>query len=142
MDLRVVVLSADRQLADLVRPQVENLGCRCSVVATYEDASAALVWAEAAVVDLAGDGVEHLNRLRVEAPTLRTLAIAPDDDHRQAVEDVGVDQVLVEPFSVADLADAVRALGHGSGGEMIDLRSGEAASVSSPADDRPWWATR
>lgn len=142
MDLRVVVLIADRQMGDLVRAQVENLGCRCNVVETYEEASAALVWAEAAVVDLAADGVEHLTRLRVEAPTLRTLVIAPDDEHRQVAEDIGVDQLLVEPFSVAELVDAVRALGHGSGSEVVDVRTGQRTTVSAPADDAPWWATR
>lgn len=144
MDLRVVVLIADRQLGDLVRTQVENLGCRCSLVGTYEEASVALSWAEAAVVDLADDGVDSLNRLRVEAPTLRTLAIAPDADHQRVVEEVGADQILVEPFSVADLVDAVRALGQragASGGKVVDLRTGEH-STAAKADDAPWWATR
>lgn len=142
MDLRVVVLIADRQLGDLVRAQVENLGCRCSLVATYDEASAALAWAEAAVVDLADGGVEHLNRLRVEAPTLRTLAIAPDAEHLQMAEGVGVDRILLEPFSVADLVEAVRALGRGTGADLVDLRTGQRAPVSAPADDAPWWATR
>lgn len=144
MDLRVVVLIADRQLGDLVRTQVENLGCRCSLVETYEEASAALPWAEAAIVDLVGDGVDDLNRLRIEAPTLRMLAIAPDADHQRVVEQVGVDQVLVEPFSVADLVDAVRALGHRVGraaGDVVDLRTGERTAAGS-TDDAPWWATR
>lgn len=141
MDLRVVVLIADRQMGELVRAQVENLGCRCNLVDTYEAASAALVWAEAAVVDLAGDGVDHLNRLRVEAPTLRTLAIAPDASHRGVADEIGVDKLLVEPFSVAELVDAVRALGHGAGADgVVDLRSGEGAGA--PVDDAPWWATR
>lgn len=142
MDLRVVVLIADRQMGELVRTQVENLGCRCSVVDTYDAASVALAWAEAAVVDLAADGVEHLNRLRVEAPTLRTLAIVPDPDMRQIAEEIGADQLLVEPFSVAELVEAVRALGRGTGAEVVDLRTGERSSVSAPADDAPWWATR
>lgn len=141
MDLRVVVLIEDRQLGDLVRAQVENLGCRCNVVGTYEEASAALAWAEAAVVDLAGDGVDHLNRLRVEAPTLRTLAIAPDADQAHMAESIGVDRLLVEPLSVAELVDAVRALGLGTGADVVDLRAG-GASTAGAADDAPWWATR
>jgi len=140
MDLRVVVLIEDRQMGDLVRAQVENLGCRCSLVTAYEEASTALTWAEAAVVDLAGDGVEHLNRLRIEAPTLRTLAIAPDAELGRIAEDVGVDVLLREPFSVAELVDAVRALDHPTGGGVVDLRSGESAPAA--ADDAPWWATK
>jgi DNA-binding response OmpR family regulator len=145
MDLRVVVLIGDRQMGELVRAQVENLGCRCSVVDTYDAASAALVWAEAAIIDLAEDGVDHLNRLRVEAPTVRTLAITPDAELRQVAEETGVDQVLVEPFSVAELVEAVRALGRGGSAEVVDLRPGERASADTddaPADDVPWWATK
>ncbi len=41
MDLRVVVLSADLALGELVRAQVDNLGCRCAVVDTYDLAAAA-----------------------------------------------------------------------------------------------------
>jgi DNA-binding response OmpR family regulator len=142
MDLRVLVLVADHDLAELVRTQVENLGCRCSMAETYAEAAPALAWADAAVVDLAGDGLDDLNRLRVESPTVRTLAIAPDEAAQRAAESAGVDRVLLEPFSVVDIAEAARALGFRRGdAEVVDLRTGERTAAPA-VDDAPWWATR
>jgi DNA-binding response OmpR family regulator len=142
MDLRVLVLVADHDLGELVRTQVENLGCRCSLAETYAEAGPALGWADAAVVDLAGDGLDDLNRLRVEAPTVRTLAIAPDVEGEKAARSAGVDQVLVEPFSIAEIADRVRLLAREPGdAEVVDLRTGERKAAP-PVDDAPWWATK
>lgn len=140
MDLRVLVLSAEAELADLVRAQVENLGCRCTVATSYDEASAAIGWADAAIVDLAGDGIDDLNRLRVEAPTIRTLAITPDADKAESARSSGVDLVLIEPFAISDLVQAVRAIGRAGNDTTVDL---DAAGASpKPADDAPWWATR
>lgn len=140
MDLRVLVLTADHDLGELVRAQVENLGCRCSVAETYDEGSSALSWADAAVVDLVGDGLDDLNRLRVEAPMVHVLAIAPDPALEAQARTVGAARVLVEPFTVADVIDGIRSMDH-SGAEVIDLTTGErkAAPV---VDDAPWWATR
>ena len=140
MDLRVLVLTADHNLGELVRAQVENLGCRCSVAETYDEGSSALSWADAAIVDLVGDGLDDLNRLRVEAPMVRVLAIAPDPALETEARTVGAARVLVEPFTVADVIDGIRSMDH-SGAQVIDLTTGErkAAPV---VDDAPWWATR
>ena len=78
MDLRVLVLTADLGLSELIRAQVENLGCVCTLRDTYDEASSSIDWADAAIVDLVGDGLDDLCRLRVEAPRVRILAIAPD----------------------------------------------------------------
>jgi DNA-binding response OmpR family regulator len=137
MDLRVLVLVADDGLAGLVRAQVENLGCPCSVAATYADGEPALAWADAAIVDLVGSGLSDLSRLRVEAPKIRVLAIGTDDADAEAARSAGAEQVLVEPFSIPDLIDAVRALAPKPA--VIDLRAGAAAPID---DDAPWWATR
>lgn len=139
MDLRVLVLTGDTGLAELLRAQVENLGCPCSLVDSYDEASATLGWADAAIVDLAGDGLDDLSRLRVEAPRLRVLAIAPDEALAAAARSAGADQVLVEPFVVAEVVDAVRHLGPQPVTEVVDLRSGEQPVV---VEDAPWWATR
>ena len=40
MDLRVLVLIADHDLGELVRAQVENLGCPCNLVESYDQAHA------------------------------------------------------------------------------------------------------
>jgi DNA-binding response OmpR family regulator len=139
MDLRVMVLTPHRELGDLVRAQVENLGCRCMVAETFEECVSSLDWAEAAVVDLAGDGLADLNRIRLGAPLARVLAVAPDELMADAARKAGVSQTLVEPFSIAELVDAVRALAPVA--EVVDLRTGERAPAPA-ADDAPWWATR
>jgi len=141
MDLRVLVLITDPHLAELVRTQVENLGCRCSVAPSYDEASSSLAWADAAIVDLAGDGLDDLSRLRIEAPTLRVLAIAPDADRQEMARSAGVDNVLLEPFSVADIVAGIRSVARRDDASVIDLRTGEP--IAAPVvDDAPWWATR
>ena len=141
MDLRVLVLIEDHDLAELVRAQVENLGCRCTLAPTYDDATTAVGWADAAVVDLAGEGLDDLNRLRVEAPTVRVLAIAPDSDRAQDARAAGIVDVLVEPFSVADVVAGVRGMARRDDASVVDLRTGQP--VTTPVvDDAPWWATR
>lgn len=143
MEMRVLVLSGDRGLADLVRAQVENLGCRCTVASSFEEAAGALEWAEAAVIDLAGDAVGNLRRLRAEAPDLRVLAVAEDELQAEPARNAWVSGVLVEPFSIADLVAAVRSLqpGGGAEGAVVDLRTGQRAEAEVP-EDAPWWATR
>ena len=141
MDLRVLVLTADLGLSELLRAQVENLGCRCTLQETYDDASATIGWADAAIIDLAGNGLDDLNRLRVEAPRVRILAVAPDAEQEGAARSAGADQVLVEPFSIADVVNAVRALGPNGDALVIDLRTG-VASAAPAVEEAPWWATR
>jgi DNA-binding response OmpR family regulator len=141
MDLRVLVLTADPGLSELVRAQVENLGCVCTLRDTYDEASLAIDWADAAVVDLVGDGLDDLCRLRVEAPRVRILAIAPDAVQEKAARSAGADQVLVEPFAIADVVEAVRALGSPGEALVVDIRTG-AATPSPAVEDAPWWASR
>jgi DNA-binding response OmpR family regulator len=143
MDMRVLVLTGDRGLGDLVRAQVENLGCRCTVAASFEEAAGALEWAEAAIIDLAGDAVGNLRRLRSEAPELRVLAVAEDELQAEPARNAWVSGVLVEPFSIAELVAAVRSLQPVAAGsaEVVDLRTGQRTTAALP-DDAPWWATR
>ncbi|MEQ1786934.1 MAG: hypothetical protein ABL966_07770 [Acidimicrobiales bacterium] len=141
MDLRVLVLTADLGLSELVRAQVENLGCVCSLRTTYDEASSTIDWADAAIIDLVGDGIDDLSRLRVEAPRVRILAIAPDAVQEAAAHAVGADQVLVEPFSISTLVDAVRALGPSSDALVVDIRTG-ITSEAPRVEEAPWWATR
>lgn len=141
MDLRVLVLTADLGLSEVLRTQVENLGCHCTLQETYDDASATIGWADAAIIDLAGNGLDDLNRLRVEAPRVRILAVAPDAEQEDAARSAGADQVLVEPFAIADVVHAVRALGPNADALVIDLRTG-VASAAPAVEDAPWWATR
>lgn len=140
MDLRIIVFTADTGLAEVLRAQIENLGASCTIAETYEEASSSLDWADAAVIDLVGDGFDSLNRLRVEAPRLRVLAVATDDISAAQARTAGADQTLVEPFAISDVVEAVRHLGPvGMSGEVIDLRTGQP--TSSRKADAPWWAT-
>jgi DNA-binding response OmpR family regulator len=142
MDLRVLVLTADAGLAELLRTQVENLGGACSLQDSYDTASQSLDWADAVIIDLAGDGLDDLNRLRVESPRLRVLAIATTALQEGSARSCGADEVLVEPFTIADVIEAVRTLGPTIGdATVIDLRTGEA-SEAPVVDEAPWWATR
>lgn len=141
MDLRVLVLTRDLGLSELVRAQVENLGCACNLRDAYDDAGASIDWADAAIIDLVGEGLDDLNRLRVEAPRVRILGIAPDEAHADEARAAGADQVLVEPFAIMALVEAVRGLGPTESGAVIDLRTG--ARVATPeVADAPWFSTR
>ena len=141
MDLRVLVLTADLGLSELIRAQVENLGCVCTLRESYDEASSSIDWADAAIVDLVDDGIDDLCRIRVEAPRVRILAIAPDVEQEQAARSAGADQVLVEPFAIADVVEAVRALGPNGDASVVDIRTG-VATEAPVVDDAPWWATR
>jgi DNA-binding response OmpR family regulator len=141
MDLRVLVLTTDLGLSELIRAQVENLGCVCTLRETYDEASSAVDWADAAIIDLVGDGLDDLCRLRVEAPRVRILAIAPDAVQEQSARLAGADQVLVEPFAIADVVEAVRALGPSGHAAVVDLRTGVAVETPE-VEDAPWWASR
>ena len=140
MDLRVLVLTKDLGLAEVLRTQVENLGGAYTVRDTYDDASSSLDWADAAIIDLAADGLDDLNRLRVECPRLRVLGIAPDGVQEDAARSAGADEVLVEPFSIADVVEVIRRLGPTGAAQVIDLRTGEPTDAP-VAVDGPWFAT-
>ncbi len=143
MDLRVLVLTRDLGMAELLRTQVENLGAACNLRESYDEAGGALDWADAAIIDVAGPGIDDLNRLRVECPRLRVLAIAPDSVQEGSARSAGADEVLVEPFTIADVIERVRRLSPSvvSDATVIDLTTGEAKAAPI-VDDAPWWATR
>ena len=140
MDLRALVLTKDLGLAELLRTQVENLGGACTVRDTYDEASPSLDWADAAIIDLAGDGLDDLNRLRVECPRLRVLAIATDALQEGSARSAGADEVMVEPFSIADIVDVIRKLGPSSAAQVVDIRTGETSDAPTTVDGS-WFAT-
>jgi DNA-binding response OmpR family regulator len=140
MDLRVLVLTTDEGVAGLLRTQVENLGATCTLRDTYDQAGPSLEWADAVIIDLVGDGLDDLNRLRVECPRLRVLAIAVDALQEGSARSAGADEVLVEPFSVADVVEMIRRLGPSGAAQLIDLRTGEMSEVPD-AVEGPWFAT-
>jgi DNA-binding response OmpR family regulator len=141
MDLRTLLITGDSGLAELLRPQVENQGGLCVVAETYDDARDSFEWADAVMLDLElpEGGVEVLSRLRVELPAVPVVAIAATAQAASAVVD-HADRVLLEPFSIADVVDAIRSLRRSPEPVAIDLR-GDGTGVAA-ADDAPWWATR
>jgi DNA-binding response OmpR family regulator len=140
MDLRLLVLTGDRALSELLAAQAENLGCQCTIHSTYDEAASNISWADAAIIDLADDGVDDLNRLRVEAPRVRILALAAAAAHIEAARAAGAHQVIEEPFAIADLVTALRALAPGGDAEVIDLRT-KAVSRAPVVEDAPWFST-
>jgi DNA-binding response OmpR family regulator len=142
MDLRALLITADKGLADLLRPQVENQGGLCTVAESYDHARASFGWANAAFVDLElpEGGQEALARLRLERPSLPVVAIAARSADAAAVAEV-VDRVLLEPFSIAEVVEAVRTLAPAQEAPVVDLRPGAGTGVGA-GDDAPWWATR
>jgi DNA-binding response OmpR family regulator len=138
MDLRVLVLTADAGMSELLRTQVENLGCHCNLRDTYDGAGSTIDWADAAIIDLADDGLDNLNRLRVEAPRIRILAISPDAAQAEPARSAGAHLVLVEPFSGAEIIDAVRGLAPRPHPSVIDLREGVRQDDGGGS---PWFAT-
>lgn len=141
MDLQVLVLTSDPGLSSVLRTQVENLGCRSTVHATYDEAVGSIDWADAAIVDLAGEGLADLVHLREEAPDLRLVAVAMDAPQELAARRAGAHRVIVEPFAIADVVEAVRSLGPATDPRVIDLRTGEASGAPE-VDDVPWFVTR
>lgn len=141
MDLRVLVLSADLGLAELLGAQVENLGCQCNIRASYDEAQANIAWADAAIVDLAGSGLDDLSRLGVEAPRVRVLAVAPDAASEEGARSAGAHHVIREPFSIADLVTVLRTLAPKTDAKVIDLRSRQVTEAP-VVDDAPWFSTR
>ncbi len=139
MDLRVLVLTADTPLGELIKAQVDNLGCACATSTEYPATAAALDWADAVVVDLV-EGLDDLHRLRRDAPTMRVVGVAPDEKVAASATAAGAYSVLMEPFSITDIIEHIRTLGRGADEAMVDLRN--PAEPVSTADDKPWWATR
>ena len=140
MDLRALVLTKDADLGDVLRTQVENLGGACTLRETYDELSSSLTWADAAIIDLAGDGLDDLNRLRVESPRLRVLAVATNASDEEAARLAGADDVLLEPFSIADIVDGIRRLAPLTTTQVIDLSTGEVSTAPTPVEG-PWFAT-
>ena len=141
MDLRVLVLTGDLDLASLVQGQAENLGCSCNVESSYEGASGEPDWADVAIVDLAGEGFNDLHRMRVETPRVRILAVAADAATGDQARQAGAEFVLLEPLVLAELLAALRALQPVTDPPAIDPRTGEAFGPAEESD-APWWATR
>ena len=124
MDLRVLVLTKDLGLAELLRTQVENLGGACTVRETYDELSrrstgptppSSTSPATASTTSTACGSSAHACGCWPSPPTPR---------QEDAARSAGADEVLVEPFAIADIVDAdPRRLGPmRASAQVIDLR--------------------
>ncbi len=121
--MKVLIVEDEREVAHLLRDALESLGGDCLLA---EDAAAAdrVVGAEsldALTLDLGlpdGEGIDWLERLATEFPDLarKTLVITGrclEPDSVQRLQRCGAG-ILAKPFTLANLADAVRAqIDHG-----------------------------
>jgi DNA-binding response OmpR family regulator len=158
MTRRVLVVEDEREIADLVRLHLEDLGCEVRIVA---DGPAALARARAGdfdliVLDLALPGLDGLDICRtlrgerIHTPILMLTARSTELDRVLGLE-IGADDYLTKPFSMAELRARVKALfrraetfGRGEGGDagsplrlaglVIDPARREASLEGRPLD--------
>jgi DNA-binding response OmpR family regulator len=114
---RVLVVEDDRDIAELVRLHLADLGCEVELV---HDGAAGLARAQAQRFDLVVldvmlpgmDGLDICKRLRAGAdylPILMTTSKASELDRVLGLE-LGADDYLTKPFSVGELVARVKAL--------------------------------
>jgi DNA-binding response OmpR family regulator len=114
---RVLVVEDDREIAELVRLHLADLGCEVDLA---NDGAAGLARAQAQRYDLVIldvmlpglDGLEICKRLRAGAdylPILMTTSKASELDRVLGLE-LGADDYLTKPFSVGELVARVKAL--------------------------------
>jgi DNA-binding response OmpR family regulator len=114
---RVLVIEDDREIAQLVRLHLVDLGCEVHLV---HDGAAGLQRAQTETFDLVVldlmlpglDGLEICKRLRAGPnylPILMTTSKASELDRVLGLE-LGADDYLTKPFSVGELVARVKAL--------------------------------
>lgn len=127
---RLLLVDDDRALVRTLRIALEARGHEVAVARTGQQAlqQAALVQPDAVVLDLGlpdMDGVEVCRQLRqwLSAPVL-VLSAADDEQRKVAALDLGADDYVTKPFSMAELQARLRvALRRGNGqlSEPTDL---------------------
>ena len=134
---RVLVIEDDREIAELVRLHLVDLGCE---VDHADNGAAGLARAQAQAYDLVIldvmlpglDGLEVCKRLRAGAdylPILMTTSKASELDRVLGLE-LGADDYLTKPFSVGELVARVKALFR-----RVDAMAAAAAKPPPPTLD-------
>ncbi|TDR84495.1 response regulator [Enterovirga rhinocerotis] len=115
--MRILVVEDDPILADGLRAGLALKGSATDVVATCEDAEAALSTTRyaAVVLDIMlpdGSGVDLLRRLRRKRDTTPVLLLTARDAIEDKVGglDAGADDYLAKPFDLDELAARLRAI--------------------------------
>ncbi|MGE3619716.1 MAG: hypothetical protein AB7L84_04555 [Acidimicrobiia bacterium] len=135
MGAHVMVVTADLGLAELVMPQLANLGVVAVRARDVEDARQQLGPVEVLVVDsLLEGGPELAWETRTEGER-HVVVIAPAEEAPSWRTGEGLD-VLAEPFSIVELVAVLRAALAARAARLdnvIDLRERTAPE--------PWWAS-
>lgn len=143
--VRFLVVSDDLGLAEMLRAQAENMGWSSSVLDEAPGDGAPFLAADVVAVDMQlgeGDlGVPTIARVRAVHETANVLAIASDDDAARRATAAGAQHVVTEPFTIAQLIEALRDAARGTPlpDGVIDIRGMVGATGES---EPPWWATR
>jgi DNA-binding response OmpR family regulator len=121
---RILVVEDDARIADVIAKNLEAVGYACEVapdggrgLAAFERVHPALVVLDLGLPGL--DGIEVLRRLRKDSdvPILVVTARSAEGDKLLGLE-VGADDYVTKPFSIAELVARVRALLRRSSGTL------------------------
>lgn len=115
--MRILLVEDEEQLAGLVRDHLARQAFAVDVVGTVEEAETALAVThfDLMILDLNlpdGDGLGLLRRLRQRGDSIPVVAATARDTLNQRIAglDTGMDDYLVKPFDLRELAARVRAL--------------------------------
>ncbi|CDL00045.1 DNA-binding response regulator in two-component regulatory system with QseC [Magnetospirillum gryphiswaldense MSR-1 v2] len=115
--MRILLIEDEAELAELVRTYLQQLLFVVDHTATLEDARSLLetVVYDAIILDRSlpdGDGLELIPRLRARGMDIPVLAATARDQVCDRVRglDSGVDDYLIKPYSLLELAARLRAL--------------------------------
>jgi len=115
--MRILLIEDEAELAELVRTYLQQLLFVVDHTASLEDAQSLLetVTYDAIILDRSlpdGDGLELIPRLRARGMDIPVLAATARDQVCDRVRglDSGVDDYLIKPYSLLELAARLRAL--------------------------------
>ena len=115
--MRILLIEDESELAELVRTYLQQLLFVVDHTASLEDAQSLLetVMYDAIILDRSlpdGDGLELIPRLRARGMDIPVLAATARDQVCDRVRglDSGVDDYLIKPYSLLELAARLRAL--------------------------------
>lgn len=117
MNRTVLVVEDDANLAQLVRMQIEELGCHA--ISAADGAAAIAAWdaggVELVVLDLMlpdMDGLSVCRHVRASSPYVPILMLTARSSEADRVLglDLGADDYIVKPFSLAELQARIKAL--------------------------------
>jgi DNA-binding response OmpR family regulator len=114
---RILLVEDHPRMAEAVRSMLEQNGIACDIVASREEATAALADAryDAVILDRSlpdGDGLQVLARLRAMRESIPCMVLTARDALGDRVDglDAGADDYLTKPFNMEEMLARTRAL--------------------------------